>query len=104
MTAQEGYQKGFINGIIDDFDSRSDWFDPNIIPAIPRLLSFDSKILKNCMNVLNHSKNVDQIEKVTRFEADALYQRWTEPYFMQNISNFLGKLKKKKNNITVPRL
>jgi len=56
------------------------------------------------MNVLNHSKNVDQIEKVTRFEADALYQRWTEPDFMQNISNFLGKLKKKKRNITVPRL
>ena len=104
MTAEEGYQKGFINGIIDTFDTRSDWFNPDMIPAIPRLLSFNSQTLKNCMKVMNNSKNIDQIEKVTRFEAENLYQRWTEPGFMQNISNFMSKLKKKKNNIIGPRL
>ena len=104
MTAQEGYQKGFINGIIDTFDPRSDWFDPDMIPAIPRLLSFNSQTLKNSMNIMNKSKDLDQIEKVTKYEADTLYQRWTEPGFMQNISNFMSQLKKKKNKIITPRL
>ena len=38
MTAQEGKQRGFVNEIIEDFDENSDWIDPNIIPAIPKLL------------------------------------------------------------------
>lgn len=104
MTAQEGYQKGFINGIIDTFDPRSDWFDPDMIPAIPRLLSFNSQTLKNCMNVMNKSKNVDQIEKVTRYEADTLYQRWKDPNFMQNLKNFMSELKKKKNKMNDSKL
>ena len=104
MTAQEGYQKGFINGIIDTFDPRSDWFDPDMIPAIPRLLSFNSQTLKNCMNVMNKSKNVDQIEKVTRYEADSLYQRWKDPNFMQNLKNYMSELKKKKNKMNDPKL
>jgi hypothetical protein len=27
-------KSGFSNGIIDKFDSNSDWFDPKIIPVL----------------------------------------------------------------------
>jgi len=56
------------------------------------------------MNVMNKSKNVDQIEKVTRFEADTLYQRWKDPNFMQNLKRFMSELKKKERKMNDPKL
>ena len=38
LSAKEAVSCGFSNGIIDKFDPQSDWFDPNIIPVIPKLL------------------------------------------------------------------
>jgi len=49
LTAQEGKERGFVNGIIQDFDPNSDWFDPDIIPAIPKLLQSDFGTIVNSM-------------------------------------------------------
>ena len=49
MTAQEGKERGFVNEIIYDFGPNSDWFDPNIIPAIPKLLQSDLSTIVNSM-------------------------------------------------------
>ena len=49
VTAQEAVDCGFANGIIDEFDKGSEWFDPDIIPVIPKLLNTDYRTLVNCM-------------------------------------------------------
>lgn len=69
VTAQEGVKAGFINGIVDKFDPNSDWFDPNIIPIIPKLLKNDYRTLVNSMEQLVASKDMARIEEVTDREA-----------------------------------
>ena len=49
VTSQEAVKFGFANGIIDKFDPNSDWFDPAIIPVIPKMLSYDYRTLTNGM-------------------------------------------------------
>jgi enoyl-CoA hydratase/carnithine racemase len=69
VTAQEALKVGYINGIIDSFDPKSDEVDPNKIPVINKLLKTDLKTLSNCMEQINMSKNIKEIEKVTKREG-----------------------------------
>lgn len=52
-------QSGFANGYLDvsKIDPKSEWFDPSIIPAIPKLLSTDYDTLLNGMHLINEAKN-----------------------------------------------
>jgi peroxisomal 3,2-trans-enoyl-CoA isomerase len=82
LTAQEAVKTGFANGIIEDgFDKDSDWFDPNIIPVIPKLLDTDLVTLSNAMNEMNLSKNIPLIEEITKREGKQLVATWFHPEF-----------------------
>ena len=41
---------GFINGVVEGFDPNSDWFDPNMIPCIPKFLAADVNSVMNSMD------------------------------------------------------
>jgi len=62
---------GFINGIVDKFDKKSDWFNPDIIPVIPKLLASDYKTLVTSMEQFNLSKDVPKMHEISLREADA---------------------------------
>ena len=94
---------GFSNGIVNQFDPASEWFNPDIIPAIPKLLRTDISTLVNGMEQLNHSKDLTKIEEVTRREADAVVAQWASPGFMKRMMMYMmksgvGKKKKNKGN------
>ena len=72
LGAQDAVKQGFANDIVDQFDPASEWFNPDVIPAIPKLLATDYHVLVNGMEQLNHSKDLKRIEEVTRREADAV--------------------------------
>jgi enoyl-CoA hydratase/carnithine racemase len=82
LNAEEALKVGFINGIIDKFDKGSEWFDPNIIPVIPKLLSSDYKTLVTSMEQFNLSKDVPKLEAISQREADALVNHWSDPDFI----------------------
>jgi len=76
LTAEEALKSGFINGIVDKFDKASEWFDPNIIPVIPKLLAADYTTLVTSMEQFNLSKDIPKLEEVSIREAEALVQHW----------------------------
>jgi len=92
VTAQEAVDVGFANGMIDTFDPKSDFIDPDMIPCIPKLLKTDYRTLVNCMEQLNASKDLDEIEKVTRREAQALIDTWKDPEFAPKMFKFMKQL------------
>ena len=49
LSAEDAVKCGFANGIIDKFDKNNEWFDPSIIPVIPKLLKNDYRTLTNSM-------------------------------------------------------
>jgi enoyl-CoA hydratase/carnithine racemase len=49
LTAQEAVRSGFANGLVDTLDANSDWFDPSLIPIIPKLLGNDLRTMTNSM-------------------------------------------------------
>ena len=55
VTAEMAVNSGFANGYLDvsKIDPQSDWFDPSIIPAIPKMLSTDHFTLMNAMKLIN---------------------------------------------------
>jgi hypothetical protein len=69
VTAKDALRTGYVNEVLDVFDKKQQWFDPNTIPVIPKLLATDFKTLINCMKQINASKNVKQIEETTKGEA-----------------------------------
>lgn len=79
MTAQEAVHYGFANAIIDKFDPKKDWFDPSLIPAIPKLLETDYDTLLNGMNVINKAFDNKKIEEITRYEAASSFNKWQQP-------------------------
>ena len=76
LTAEEAVSSGFANGIVTGFDRNSEWFEPSMIPIIPKLLKNDYGTLTNAMEQINLSKNNDQIDAVTRREGKALVACW----------------------------
>ena len=49
VTAQDCLKTGYVNDILDVFDRKQDWFNPDLIPCIPKLLATDYRTLVNCM-------------------------------------------------------
>jgi len=47
------------------------------------------------MSILNHSKNLEEIEKVTTFEANEIYKIWKHPKFIPSMFKYLAFLKGK---------
>lgn len=76
-------QTGFANGYLDvaKVDPMSDWFDPSIIPVIPKLLSYDYNTLLNSMFLLNEAKDRKKFEDVTKEEAHYLVEKYFKPDF-----------------------
>ena len=95
LNAEEALKVGFINGIIDKFDKGSEWFDPNIIPVIPKLLASDYKTLVTSMEQFNLSKDVPKLEAISQREADALVNHWSDPDFISKMMMYLSTFQKK---------
>ena len=55
IIADMAVKSDFANGYLDvsKMDPTSDWFDPSILPAIPKLLSTDYNTLLNGMDLIN---------------------------------------------------
>ena len=92
MSAEEALKCGFVNGIIDKFDPKSDMIDPDMIPVIPKLLATDYRTLTNCMEQINLSKGLDIIELVTKREGQALVDTWKDPEFPAKMMEFMMSL------------
>ena len=90
LTAQKAVETGFANGIIEKgFDPKSDWFDPSIIPVIPKLLNTDLVTLKNAMHQINLSKNLPVIEEISRREGKQLVATWMDPEFPPKMFSYM---------------
>ena len=91
-------QSGFANGYLDvsKIDQKSDWFDPSIIPAIPKLLSTDYDTLLNGMHLINEAKNKKKIEEITIREGQYLVDKWFQPNFPKLMMTYMMNLKKKR--------
>jgi enoyl-CoA hydratase/carnithine racemase len=98
LTSQEAVRSGFANGQISTLDANSDWFDPNLIPVIPKLLKNDFKTLTNCMAEINYSRANARIEDITRREAQALVDTWSDPAFIKNMMEYMKQTAKKSKN------
>lgn len=96
LTAKEALNTGFANGIVDSFDPKSEWFDPSIIPVIPKLLKNDVNTMTNCMQEINFSKANDRIAEITAREGEALVATWTTPEFMMKMKAYLKQTLNKK--------
>jgi uncharacterized membrane protein len=77
-------------------DPKSEWFDPSIIPAIPKLLATDYGTILNAMHLINEAKDRKKIEEVTKFEARKLYEKWFRPDFLPLMMKYMQSLKNKK--------
>jgi len=89
VKAPLAQKSGFVNGIVDAFDKDSDWFNPDIIPCIPKLLATDYRTLVNCMEQLNESKDLAKIEEVTMRELKALVSTYANPEFLKSLMMYL---------------
>ena len=89
VTAKEALNCGWANGILSGFDKENDWFDPNMVPVVPKLLKADYRTLTNCMQEINFSKNNEKIEEVSRREGQALLDTWADPSFIKNMKAYL---------------
>jgi enoyl-CoA hydratase/carnithine racemase len=89
LSAQEAVNCGFANGIIDRFEKKNEWFDPSILPVIPRLLKYDYRTLTNMMEQLNYTKDMSNIEAVTKREGKALVATWADPAFMVKMMAYM---------------
>ena len=69
LTAQEAVKSGFANDLVSNLDANSDWFDPSLIPIIPKLLKNDYRTLTNSMQEINYSRDNARIEEITRREG-----------------------------------
>ena len=76
ITAQVAVQAGFANGIIDKLDPKKDWFDPNIVPVIPKLLDSDGFTLMNTMELINLAKERGKFEMIAKTESEYLIRKW----------------------------
>lgn len=72
LNAKTAVQTGFASGMIDKFDSSSDWISPDIIPAVPKLLATDSTTLLNCKHQLILARDPDALDKVIATEHASL--------------------------------
>jgi len=49
LSATEAVKMGFANGIINGIEAEQEFIDPSMIPAIPKLLSYDLDTIKHNM-------------------------------------------------------
>lgn len=98
VTADEAVRTGFANGFIDmsKLDPKLDWFDPSIIPAIPKLLDTDLGTLKNGMYLLNEAKDREKMLSVTRMEGEHLVKKWFQPDFPALMAKYMMQLQRNK--------
>lgn len=99
ITADVAVNSGFANGYLDvsKIDPTSDWFDPSIIPAIPKMLSTDLGTLMNGVHLINEAKDRRKIEEVTRYEAKLLFEKWHQPDFPKLMMKYMMSLRTKKD-------
>ena len=98
ITAKEAVTHRFANGIIDDVELDDEWIDPDMVPAIPKLLSFDVTTIKHCQKEMIDTKDMKKIEAVTRREADQLVAKWLDPDFLPLMMSYMMSVKTKAKN------
>ena len=96
LSAKDAVQFGFANGIIDGVDKVSEFFAPDKIPALKRLLSYDIETIQWNMRELVKSKDMENIEKVSRREAAVLVSKWEQPGFMEKMAAYMANVRKGK--------
>ena len=77
-------------------DFTREFVDPDIIPAIPKILSYDANTVKWNMKQVLLSKDLKRIEEVTKREAQALVDKWMDPSFMPLMKSYMARIKKMK--------
>lgn len=76
INATEAVRMGFANGLLKDVDMEDDWVDPDLVPPIPKLLSYDYGTIVYMQKQLLASKDLKKIEEVTVREGTALYEKY----------------------------
>lgn len=67
----------------------SDFFDPNVIPIIPKLLATDTKTLLNCKDQINKSKNLPRRNEVLNRENKALFDVYMDEDFPPKMLKYM---------------
>ena len=91
ISAVEAKKAGFINDLVPDdaFPSDSDFFDPNVVPAIPKLLATDYTTLVNCKEQMNLSKDLKTRNAVALRENEALAALYLQPGFIDKMKSYM---------------
>ena len=89
LTAQEAHRAGFVNGILPNSFLDSDFFDPNLVPAIPKLLATDYTTLVNCKEQMNLSKDLPLRNAVVKRENAALKAIYLSEEFPQKMMKYM---------------
>lgn len=89
LTAEEAHRVGFVNAILPASLTQSDFFDPNQIPAIPKLLATDYTTLLNCKDQINLSKDLPTRNEVVRRENAALKAVYLSEEFPKKMMNYM---------------
>jgi enoyl-CoA hydratase/carnithine racemase len=71
MTASEAVQCGFANAIIEDLGD-SDWFNPEKIPAISKLLASDFRTIVNMKRLMIKAQDQARLDKLIEDECESL--------------------------------
>ena len=95
IFAKEAVRLGFANGLLADVDLDDDWVDPDLVPAIPKLLSYDLGTILHCQKQLVLSKDLKKIEEVTKREGRQLYEKMMGPEFLPLMMEYGQKLRAK---------
>ena len=93
VSGIDAVKYGFATGLIDNFDPKKDWFEPSVIPAIPKLLDTDYDTLVNAMELLHQAKDNKKIEEVTRGEANASIKKWKHPNSLKLMFKYMQGLR-----------
>jgi len=92
VTADLAKQVGFINDILPTSLDKSDFFDPNQIPIVPKLMATDTETLLNCKQQLMLSNDISSRLETMKRENAALKAIFLSANFNQNMRSYMMKL------------
>lgn len=75
-------------------NGESDFFDPNLIPVIPKLLATDTRTLLNCKEQINLSKNLPRRNEVLNRENKALFDTYMHEDFPPKMLKYMLSVNK----------
>lgn len=94
VPAAVAMKAGFVNDLVPEeaFPTDSDFFDPNVVPCIPKLLATDYTTLVNCKHQLNLSKNLRIRNDTVLRENKALAALYLKPGFVPKMASYMKQV------------